>query len=318
MTRWDKGPFIVTTPAQATVCSLPGAPGVDLRLRLGPHNLPANHFSAGELDFANGTTWPQHSHEYADVVLYAMIGDVELRCGTRRWMLQPDTTAWVRHGTPYSLHATQRSRLFWVSTPPGFESDALRSADAGESIDTSGATAYVPSAQDIVVLADDEGDSYWQPVPTRGYATAKLPPSRTGVAHFAMGIQTIAPGGGVLPEHAHATNDEMKLVIRGSGHALMNGTRLDVETGTLVYNGRWVRHAFTNPNDTEMAILWMIFPPGLERFLARVGRRREPGTPEPAPFEFPPEMAALATHHGFETAETRAASPTPPVAVLRG
>jgi hypothetical protein len=40
-------------------------------------------------------------------------------------------------------------------------------------------------------------------------------------------------------------------------------------------------------------MLWMVTPPGLEKFFEAIGRPRQPGTPAPAPFERPQDVVAI-------------------------
>jgi hypothetical protein len=41
----------------------------------------------------------------------------------------------------------------------------------------------------VVVLGPDEGESFWQPLPSRGYIVNKLTPYDTPYDNFSLGIQ---------------------------------------------------------------------------------------------------------------------------------
>ena len=46
-----------------------------------------------------------------------------------------------------------------------------------------------------IVLGPEDGKSYWQPQPSRGYSTVKLSPENSPFDIFTSGIQVLEPGG---------------------------------------------------------------------------------------------------------------------------
>lgn len=173
-----------------------------------------------------------------------------------------------------------------------------------------------------VFVGADEGDSYWQPPPANGYVTVKLSPWNCPSNHFACGIQVIAPGGS-LREHAHSRNEEILFVYGGRGVAVVDGVEHPVEAGSVVYAGRWVRHALRNEGADEMRVFWVILPPGLETVLKGLGRPRVPGEPPPADLQRPTDAAQLLAQGNFAEPEQlerhlRQRPPDKGAAVVRG
>ncbi|HEX4810619.1 MAG TPA: hypothetical protein VH325_16905 [Bryobacteraceae bacterium] len=75
-----------------------------------------------------------------------------------------------------------------------------------------------------IVLQPEEGDSYWQPTPTGGYATIKISPENCCSNFLSMGVQAIAEGGYVR-EHWHAKHEEILFCFEGEGEVLVDGAR---------------------------------------------------------------------------------------------
>ena len=74
-----------------------------------------------------------------------------------------------------------------------------------------------PSA--TLVSPPEARESYWQPVPANGHIDVALAPHIVGMEFpFAMGTQTVAPGGYVR-EHSHPDNEEALYILEGKGRA---------------------------------------------------------------------------------------------------
>ena len=70
----------------------------------------------------------------------------------------------------------------------------------------------------IVVLGPEEGESFWQPLPSTGYIVNKLTPYNTPYDSFSLGIQVLEPGAHIR-RHAHelfSRQDAKKLLDRVS------------------------------------------------------------------------------------------------------
>lgn len=143
-----------------------------------------------------------------------------------------------------------------------------------------------------VVVQPDEGASHWQPMPANGHADPKLTPANTGCDALSMGYQTIAPGGRVR-EHSHGSQVELQICFRGRGRVVIDGQSHPLQPGTACFFGPDVKHEIVNDGAEELVMLWVVSPPGLERFFETIGRRRRPGEPAPAPFARPEDVVAI-------------------------
>ena len=126
----------------------------------------------------------------------------------------------------------------------------------------------------VVVLGPDEGESFWQPLPSRGYIVNKLTPYNTPHDGFSLGIQVLEPGAHIR-RHAHERQHEVLFCYAGEGWAVWN-------TGA-----------------GQMRLLWMIAPAGLKDWFRAIGRPRRPGEPMPPPFERPADVAEIQARQRF-------------------
>jgi len=140
------------------------------------------------------------------------------------------------------------------------------------------------------VLGPDEGRSYWQPLPSRGYVEVILDPSNTPYDGFSSGIQVLPPGCSVR-EHGHQRNHELLFIYEGTGTCTIEDETYDLVPGTTVLFGRHARHLVVNDGDVDMKIFWVFLPPGLEDWFHAIGRPRAPGEPMPEAFARPDDVA---------------------------
>ena len=82
----------------------------------------------------------------------------------------------------------------------------------------------------VVVLGPDEGESFWQPLPSRGYIVNKLTPYNTPYDNFSLGIQVLEPGAHIR-RHAHERQHEVLFCYAGEGWAEVDGQRHDGAAG---------------------------------------------------------------------------------------
>jgi mannose-6-phosphate isomerase-like protein (cupin superfamily) len=137
-----------------------------------------------------------------------------------------------------------------------------------------------------IVLGPEDGLSYWQPKPSTGYIMGHITPYNSPYDNFSAGIQVLEPGAAVR-EHGHERSHELLFVYEGSGFALIDGERHELEAGSTIMVGRRVMHYVENTGDTQMKIHWVIFPAGLEDWFAAIGRPRKPGETEAPVFDRP-------------------------------
>ena len=143
-----------------------------------------------------------------------------------------------------------------------------------------------------VVVQPDEGLSYWQPVPANGHADPALFPGNTGFDGLSMGFQSVAPGGRIR-EHSHGGQVELQICFRGRGRVMVEGAAHRLVPGTACFLGYDVKHEIVNEGEDELVMIWIVTPPGLEKFFEAIGRVRNPGTPQPAPFDRPVDVVAI-------------------------
>ena len=92
---------------------------------------------------------------------------------------------------------------------------------------------------------------------------------------LAVGIQQLPKGSGI-PVHRHLHNDEAFYVLEGSGTVTLNEVRHACEKGATIFIPKNTWHGFSSP-DRELVLLWIMAPPGLDRFFRETCSR--PGEP---------------------------------------
>lgn len=152
----------------------------------------------------------------------------------------------------------------------------------------------MPDPAPLIIIQPNEAASYWQPVPANGFVQCLLESGAIGAeTPFAMGTQTV-DAGCFVREHQHPANEEVILVLEGSGEALLDGSRTEpLAKGTCLFIGKGRPHRFQAGAGAPMTFLWLMLPGGLETFFARIGRERRPGDAPPAPFPRPADVAQI-------------------------
>src|SRR4030095_10616633 len=143
-----------------------------------------------------------------------------------------------------------------------------------------------------VVVQPDQGASYWQPVPANGHADPKLTPATTGFEALAMGYQTIAPGCRVR-EHSHGEQVELQICFSGRGRVVVDGATHTTNPRNARFLGYGVKHEIWNEGPGDLVMLWIVSPPGLERFFEAIGRARRPGDAAPEALARPTDVVAI-------------------------
>jgi mannose-6-phosphate isomerase-like protein (cupin superfamily) len=137
-----------------------------------------------------------------------------------------------------------------------------------------------------IVLAPEEGEGLWQPLPSRGYVVNKINPYTSPYDDFSTGIQVLEPGAHIR-RHAHERSHELLFCYRGTGYAEIDGRRYDLGEESMILVGRGVPHKIVNTGATQMRLVWFISPAGLEDWFRAIGRPRAAGEPLPEPFVRP-------------------------------
>ena len=154
------------------------------------------------------------------------------------------------------------------------------------------------------VIGPDEGRSWWQPEPSRGYVQVALSPETTPYDGFSAGTQLLPPGCAVR-EHGHQANHELLFIAQGTGVCTIEGATYDVGPGHTILFGRYARHLLTNTGTTDMRIHWVFMPPALEHWFEAIGRPRTPGEAMPDAFARPDDVAAVQAQLRFVPAKAR-------------
>jgi quercetin dioxygenase-like cupin family protein len=145
----------------------------------------------------------------------------------------------------------------------------------------------------VSILAPDEGEFYWQPVPANGFVRNIFNQKTVGArSNFSFGTQTVAPRS-FIREHTHAHHEEIIYVVEGKGIARVDGVEHPLEKGSAVFIGLNRRHHFLNPHDEPLTFVVLMMPGGLDAFFAEIGRKHTPGEPAPQPFPRPENIAEI-------------------------
>lgn len=155
-----------------------------------------------------------------------------------------------------------------------------------------------PRKGPMMVIGPDEGDSYWQPLPSTGYVTVKISPYNSPFDLFSAGMQVLEPGTYVR-EHGHERAHEMIFVHEGTGTATIDGVEHKISPGSLLMLGRFVQHLIKNDGPGQMKLFWVIAPAGLEDWFAAIGRQRAAGETVAPVFERPENVGEIQRQQKF-------------------
>lgn len=154
-----------------------------------------------------------------------------------------------------------------------------------------------------LVIGPDEGESWWQPLPSRGYVNTYVTPENNPYHDFSAGVQVLPPGCQVR-EHGHTINHELVFIYKGSGVITINGEPHDVCAGSTVLFADNDVHIIENTGHEDMHMFWVFAPPRLEEWFRAIGRERKPGEAMPEPFPRPDNTAEAMDHQRFVKPKT--------------
>jgi len=107
---------------------------------------------------------------------------------------------------------------------------------------------------DLLHIAETPAERFPSGRETRRLAgVAGLPTTR-----FAMGHSMLDPGG-AIPEHRHP-NEEVYVVLSGTGSMAVGGDRQEVAAGACVFIPPESPHELRNTGNGPMAVLWVYAP----------------------------------------------------------
>lgn len=149
-----------------------------------------------------------------------------------------------------------------------------------------------------LVLGPDEGESWWQPLPSRGYVNTYVTTENNPYQDYSAGIQVLPPGCHVR-EHGHSINHELIFVYKGSGVITLNGEQHEVGPGCTVLFADHDSHMIENTGEEDMHLFWVFSPPRLEEWFRAIGKERTAGEDMPAAFPRPDNTAEAMEHQRF-------------------
>ena len=121
----------------------------------------------------------------------------------------------------------------------------------------------------------------------------KVDPSR-GSNNVTLGTQQVPIRTGIQV-HQHQEADEVLFVLEGTGFGILDDARTPVEKGSAIYVPKGVWHGVENP-DSELLLLWVVAPPGLEAFFRDVA-----SAPGASPKQLTREqLTEIAQKHGMQ------------------
>jgi mannose-6-phosphate isomerase-like protein (cupin superfamily) len=143
-----------------------------------------------------------------------------------------------------------------------------------------------------MISAPEDGESLWQPLPSRGYVTVKFTPTNTPYEDFCAGVQLLPPGCHIR-EHGHQRNHELVFVHEGTGTVTIDGVTTPLEPGSSVLFCRDAVHRIDNTGSIDMKLFWVFMPPGLDDWFRAIGRPRQPGDAMPDAFARPENVTEI-------------------------
>ena len=137
-----------------------------------------------------------------------------------------------------------------------------------------------------LVINPNEGESWWQPMPSRGYVTTYVTPEQNPYHDFSSGIQVLPPGCEVR-EHGHTINHELVFIYQGTGEIIIEDVSHSVGPGCTAFFADNEKHIIKNTGDIDMHMFWVFMPPRLEEWFRAIGKPRKIGEEMPEAFPRP-------------------------------
>ena len=81
-----------------------------------------------------------------------------------------------------------------------------------------------------------------------------------GAKQVAVGINETAPGS-MVPEHTHASEEEVMLFLSGRGKFVTEDQEIPLEPGVCVFNPPGGKHKILNTGDEVLRFVWIYSPP---------------------------------------------------------
>jgi hypothetical protein len=143
----------------------------------------------------------------------------------------------------------------------------------------------------VIALGPEDGESFWQPLPSTGYVINKINPYNSPYDAFSTGLQVLEPGAHIR-RHAHERSHELLFCYRGSGQADIDGKAIrraprdhDTDRPRRAAQGDEHRHG---PDASTL-----VHRAGGSGGLVPRHRAAAAGEPLPAPFDRPADVAMI-------------------------
>jgi len=281
---------------------------------LTPENCPSNNFTVATQYIDEGCMIRPHAHDAAEEILFLYDGEGEVHLESNSIEVRSGTTWLVGR---YVVHALQNKspktmKVLAVLFPPCAEitwRGMGKPRRWGEPAPPRYGREQIPNMQDLlkqgrfadperiaqatqdekgaaVCVLPNEGLSFWQPEPTGGFATWKLWHDTIPGNMFAMGTQTIPPGGKMKPRTFNRS-EGIFFIYRGRGQVTIDNETTAIGPESTIYVSRGAVHALGNTGSEPLEFVWIVTPPGAEEATRFLGKPRKPGEPAPAPFNYP-------------------------------
>ncbi len=121
----------------------------------------------------------------------------------------------------------------------------------------------------VIEYRVQDGQGGWRnradsPAPVKRLYEAETPPERTCLETIQFVHHMLIPPGGrhVAELHIHPDAEEIVVITRGSGVALIGDDRLEVTQGDVVHVAPSVEHEFRNVGDDMFGVLFVCVPTG--------------------------------------------------------
>jgi mannose-6-phosphate isomerase-like protein (cupin superfamily) len=293
---------------------------------LSPRNCPSNALSVATQYIDEGCQIRPHAHERIEEILFLYEAHGTLTLEGRAIPVREGSTCLVGRYVRHQLDnlAAGTMKVLVVAFPPGIEEgwraigkprrwgepppprygrseipNLAQILDDAGFARPEGIDAAPPAEKGVCLcLGPDDGPSFWQPRPAGGYVTLKLHHGSMPSNMFAMGTQTLPPGGRLGPR-AFAAGEGVYFVYVGSGRAMMNQEWRRIAPETLIYVARGMPHDIHNDGASDLSFAWVVTPLGLDRLVNKVGRPREPGASAPSSFDAPSNTAEMYRRAGL-------------------
>jgi quercetin dioxygenase-like cupin family protein len=101
----------------------------------------------------------------------------------------------------------------------------------------------------------------------------RVPPTATGGAYSV--VEFIADPGDSTPLHVHSKEDEYLLVLEGTARVVLGDKTIEATAGQTLEMKRGIPHAWGNPGDKPIRLLFTAAPGGCEQALVTIAKGGE-------------------------------------------